>query len=137
MRHEGDTVLAEDIHLVSVEVVVLSMLAHREPESLADDVVKGDREEEPSKHHQDDAINSIKLTPLGLLLKDIVNLDGLSSFLDGKRRFVLKLSNGGVFMVVRVKNLVLFDFIDLAILVPLAGTAGEKKLLLCLYLVVN
>lgn len=58
------------------------MLAHGEPEGLADDVVEGHDEEEAAQEEEGHAVDAVELAPLCTLFEQLVYLDCLTSFLN-------------------------------------------------------
>lgn len=81
MSHERYSVLSEYVHLIIQKGVVLCVLLHREPKGLAYHVVERDSQEEPSKHNQHYPIHAVELSPLSLVLEQVVDLYSLSPLL--------------------------------------------------------
>ena len=78
MAHEADSPLTEDVDFVRGNAIVLGMLTHRKAKSLTDDIVEGHSEEVATQSQQAHAVDSVELAPLGLLLEQFVDLNGLS-----------------------------------------------------------
>ena len=65
------------------------MLTHCEAESLANDVIKGHREEVAAEQKQAEAEYAIEFAPLRLFFEYFVHLDGLSALSDLNRQCFL------------------------------------------------
>jgi len=79
---ELNSVLAEDVHVLLLSAVVSGVLAHCEPECLADNIVKWHSQKEAAQKEKTQPINSIELAPLSFRLKHLINLDCLFAFPD-------------------------------------------------------
>ena len=62
------------------------MLTHGETKGLTDYVVEWHCEEVSAEEQEAEAVDTIELTPLSLLLEELVDLDGLTAFSDSRRR---------------------------------------------------